>query len=548
MGRDTATSINTAVLVAIVGSFTLSFLAAVAPDLLPEALDVVWSLLRRPVVIAVLSLLLLLVIGAKVGTAYASDFRARRTVSEEQRQLRQKRAAALAAAEHGMENDPTALAADQTVASSRPSRGTAPAAARDLPGAVLRMSPQEAATNLRPLLRRAAAEAKDAEVEVSPILDRVFASGDKAAARDIHFEPGENAHTLKFRVDGLLHDVCRIPDELYGRLISRIKVLSHLTVYQRDVPQDGRMSAAVGAKEYDVRVSLLPTLHGEKGVLRLFEATADRVLALPELGMNGPALAAAEQLVRRPQGMIILTGPTGSGKTTTIYAAMRRTWEVRNKTVNIVTIEDPIEMDLGIFNQTQVNVAKGLTFARGLRTILRQDPDVIMVGEIRDLETAQIATQAGLTGHLLYTSIHADSAAGVITRLLQMGIEPFLLASSVLAIVSQRLVRVLCSACKAEEIPPLSLLRQLGIPADSPMRFLGPVGCHQCGGIGYRGRTALFEVLTVDDSFRDQIISKVTTSQLHETARAQGMLTLLEDGLAKIASGTTSLAEIGRVL
>jgi len=367
----------------------------------------------------------------------------------------------------------------------------------------------------------------------APIIRMINALLTQAAreqASDIHIEPFENASVVRFRVDGTLRDVVRPKKALHGALISRIKIMAQLDIAEKRLPQDGRITLRVGGRPVDVRVSTLPTGHGERAVLRLLEKDAQR-LNLEVLGMGRETLMQFDKLISRPHGIVLVTGPTGSGKTTTLYASMSR---LETTTANIMTVEDPIEYDLGGIGQTQVNERIGMTFARALRSILRQDPDIIMIGEIRDLETAQIAVQASLTGHLVLATLHTNDAASAVTRLTDMGVEPYLLASSLLGVLAQRLVRQLCSACKQE------------LSEDGHTRW-HPVGCEQCNHSGYSGRRGVYELLVIDEAIRSLIHRNAADAEILAAARAQGMLTLRGDAERWLTTGKTSLEEILRV-
>ncbi|WP_082163406.1 type II secretion system ATPase GspE [Caballeronia mineralivorans] len=370
----------------------------------------------------------------------------------------------------------------------------------------------------------------------APIIRMINALLTQAAregASDIHIEPFETSSVVRFRVDGTLRDVVRPKKALHGALISRIKIMAQLDIAEKRLPQDGRITLRVGGRPVDVRVSTLPTGHGERAVLRLLEKDAAR-LNLETLGMASDTLAKFDTLIGRPHGIVLVTGPTGSGKTTTLYAAMSR---LETATTNIMTVEDPIEYDLTGIGQTQVNERIGMNFARALRSILRQDPDVIMIGEIRDLETAQIAVQASLTGHLVLATLHTNDAASAVTRLADMGVEPYLLASSLLGILAQRLVRQLCTACKATRI-------ELGDGAQAKWHA---VGCEKCGRSGYSGRRGVYELLLIDDEIRPLIHRNAADAEILAAGRAQGMRTLREDANRWLASGLTSLEEVLRV-
>lgn len=361
---------------------------------------------------------------------------------------------------------------------------------------------------------------------------------------DIHLEPFPSALRVRFRVDGILLEVAEIPALWLPRLLARLKILADLTIYRSDVPQEGRLAVRLDDRAVDVRVTLLPTLHGEKAVLRLFDPTRG-VMRLEQLGMAAETHASWERLLEQPQGTLLLTGPSNHGKTTTLYASLAFLYENRRDLSNLCTVEDPVEYDLRVVNQTQVNHAAGLTFATGLRTVLRQDPEVIMIGEIRDEETAGIAVRAGLTGHLVLSTIHAPSAAGVFARLVDLGCEPFLVASSVSGVLAQRLVRMICGECRAAHQPPPALLARLG--ADGmPGPWSRGTGCSACGGTGYRGRTGVFQLLEVTDAIREGVLAGKSTGELERISGAAERLRA--DALAKAAAEITTLEEVERVL
>ncbi|WP_395403539.1 type II secretion system ATPase GspE [Pseudoduganella sp. UC29_106] len=346
------------------------------------------------------------------------------------------------------------------------------------------------------------------------------------AASDIHIEPFEQTSVVRFRVDGALRDIVRPRKAIHGSLISRIKIMAQLDIAEKRLPQDGRITLRVGGKPVDVRVSTLPTGHGERAVLRLLDKEAGR-LDLQHLGMSETMLGQFNHLINQPHGIVLVTGPTGSGKTTTLYAALSL---LNSTTTNIMTVEDPIEYDLQGVGQTQVNPRIDMTFAKALRAILRQDPDVIMIGEIRDLETAQIAVQASLTGHLVLATLHTNDAASAVTRLLDMGIEPFLLSSSLLGVLAQRLVRKLCPECKTFD-----------------GQQWHAVGCDKCGMTGYQGRVGIYELLQTDEHIRAQIHDRTSEAEVRATAQQHGMQTMREDGERWLANGTTTPAELLRV-
>jgi general secretion pathway protein E len=348
----------------------------------------------------------------------------------------------------------------------------------------------------------------------------------REGASDIHIEPFEQTSVVRFRIDGALRDVVRPRKAIHASLISRIKIMSQLDIAEKRLPQDGRITLRVGGKPVDVRVSTLPTGHGERAVLRLLDKEAGR-LDLQHLGMDNATLKEFDHLIAQPHGIVLVTGPTGSGKTTTLYAALSR---LNAASTNILTVEDPIEYDLAGVGPTQVNARIEMTFAKALRAILRQDPDVIMIGEIRDLETAQIAVQASLTGHLVLATLHTNDAAAAVTRLLDMGIEPFLLSSSLLGVVAQRLVRKLCTHCRRHD-----------------GQLWHAVGCDKCGMTGYQGRVGVYELLQTTDQIRSQIHDRASEAEIRVTAQHDGMRTMREDGERWLADGTTTQAELLRV-
>lgn len=363
-------------------------------------------------------------------------------------------------------------------------------------------------------------------------------------ASDLHFEPYEARSVVRFRIDGVLRDVIEPPRALHAALVSRLKIMASLDIAEKRLPQDGRISLKLGDKQVDVRMSTLPTGAGERVVLRLLDKEAAR-LDLEALGMSEPTREAIDGLIREPHGIVLVTGPTGSGKTTTLYASLSR---LPRGSVNMMTVEDPIEYALDGVAQTQVNPRIELDFARTLRAILRQDPDVIMIGEIRDLETAQIAVQASLTGHLVLATLHTNDAASAVTRLADMGVEPYLVASSLLGVLAQRLVRTLCPACRTSAPPTAGeqkILHELGLPATTPVSTAP--GCGECNHTGFRGRTGVYELLTVDDAVRRGIHDGADELALRAAAERAGMTSLRADGARWIASGATSLAELLRV-
>ena len=364
-------------------------------------------------------------------------------------------------------------------------------------------------------------------------------------ASDIHVEPFERELRVRYRVDGILHEASSPPKRLHPAIVSRIKILSDMNIAERRIPQDGRMRIQSAGRQIDVRVSTIPTLYGESVVMRILDRSS-AVLTLEQLGMRLDALSRFRRLISSPHGILLVTGPTGSGKTTTLYAALHEIYSPERK---VITIEDPVEYQLQGVNQMQVHPQIGLTFANGLRHIVRQDPDVIMVGEIRDAETADIAIHAALTGHLVLSTLHTNDAAGAVSRLLDMGAEPYLVASSLIGSVAQRLARVICPRCR-EVVPASSdMWSQAAVLSDDLGR--GPIyhgrGCEECKGVGYRGRTGLFELLPVDDAVRQMILRRSASTEIRTHAVAQGMSTLLADARAKVLDGTTTISEMLRV-
>ncbi|MCC8342940.1 type II secretion system ATPase GspE [Pseudomonas stutzeri] len=361
-------------------------------------------------------------------------------------------------------------------------------------------------------------------------------------ASDIHIETFEKRLVIRFRVDGILREVVQPKRELAALLVSRIKVMAKLDIAEKRIPQDGRISLRVGGREVDIRVSTLPSANGERVVLRLLDKQAGR-LTLRHLGMNEQDRDHLEQAVKKPHGIILVTGPTGSGKTTTLYAALTT---LNDRTRNILTVEDPIEYHLEGIGQTQVNTKVDMTFARGLRAILRQDPDVVMVGEIRDQETADMAVQASLTGHLVLSTLHTNSAIGAVTRLVDMGVEPFLISSSLLGVLAQRLVRVLCNDCKRAYNADAAECELLGVsPAEAPTLYHAE-GCEQCRGLGYRGRTGIYELVLFDDTLRTMVHTRASEQDMLRHARELGP-SIREDGLRKVREGVTTIEEVLRV-
>ena len=380
------------------------------------------------------------------------------------------------------------------------------------------------------------------DAPIIKLINAMLGEAIKEGASDIHIETFENQLVVRFRVDGVLREILRPNRKMSSMLVSRIKVMSKMDIAEKRVPQDGRISLRIGGRAVDVRVSTMPSSHGERVVLRLLDKNNAR-LNLEDLGMTLSNRQHFSGLIRKPHGIMLVTGPTGSGKSTTLYAGLT---EINSKDRNILTVEDPIEFDLEGIGQTQVNPKVDMTFARGLRAILRQDPDVVMVGEIRDIETAQIAVQASLTGHLVLSTLHTNTAAGAITRLEDMGIEPFLLSSSLLSVLSQRLVRTLCPECKTAHTPSAKEQEVLGQGASDTTVIYNPKGCVQCNYSGYRGRTGIHEQLIVDDTVREMMHDGRGEQAIEKYIR-KTTPSIRQDGLDKVLQGITSLEEVLRV-
>lgn len=380
------------------------------------------------------------------------------------------------------------------------------------------------------------------EAPVIKLVNAMIARAVEARASDIHVEPLESRMRVRFRIDGVMQEVEAPPPRLRAAVVSRIKILARLNIAERRLPQDGRIRLAVRGKEIDLRVSTVPGLHGESVVMRILDR-GSVALDLPTLGFGGSTLDRLLEVVERPNGIVLVTGPTGSGKTTSLYAALKRLNTIDRK---IHTVEDPIEYQLDGITQIQVKPQIGLTFASVLRSVLRQDPDVILIGEIRDLETAQIATQASLTGHLVLSTLHTNSAAASITRLLDMGVDDYLLTATINGICAQRLVRTLCPHCRQSYRPLPEMARRLGLDP-APERLYRPVGCPQCHGLGYLGRTTIAEILPITEPIRRLVLDRADVVEIQRVAQAEGMATMYEDGMAKVAAGLTTPEEVLRV-
>jgi general secretion pathway protein E len=367
----------------------------------------------------------------------------------------------------------------------------------------------------------------------------------KDRASDIHIEPFQNSLKVRYRIDGMLYNLLNLPKRIQASLVSRIKVMAKLNIAEKRLPQDGRIEVKIGDRSVDIRVSVIPTAFGERVVLRLLDKSST-ILKLADLGLEEKKIKLFNKLIKSPYGIVLVTGPTGSGKTTTLYAALLT---ISNSEINIITIEDPIEYQIEGIGQIQVNPKIDLTFANGLRSIVRQDPDVILVGEVRDRETAEIAIQSSLTGHLVFSTLHTNDAASAVTRLIDMGIEPFLVASSVIAIVAQRLVRVLCPRCKEPYIPDDESLRDIGFKRNVVLEYelFRRKGCPSCMNTGYRGRTAIFEIMVMDENIKKLILRTTDANQINEEAVKRGMETLIQDGARKVLQGITTIEEVLRV-
>lgn len=383
-----------------------------------------------------------------------------------------------------------------------------------------------------------------ADAPVIKLVNTILSEAVRVRASDIHIEPYQKELKIRYRVDGVLYNSLTPSRHLHSAIVSRIKVMAKMNIAEKRLPQDGRIRLRVADRDFDIRVSTLPTSFGERVVLRLLDKTSV-LLGLEEVGLTPEQMELFERLISAPNGIILVTGPTGSGKTTTLYAALNR---INSPDKNIITIEDPVEYQLPGIGQIQVNNKIGLTFAKGLRSIVRQDPDVILVGEIRDTETAEISIHAALTGHLVFSTLHTNDAAGAITRLIDMGIEPFLVSSSVNAILAQRLVRVICPKCKEPYRPSTRTLRELGAQGEEEeMVLYRGKGCQACLHTGYRGRTGIFEFLVVDDTLRSLILQTSDAATIKRAAIELGMRTLREDGIRKVKMGITTIEEVLRV-
>jgi len=388
---------------------------------------------------------------------------------------------------------------------------------------------------------------QDAEAPIIQLVNLILSQAVRDRASDIHIEPFERSLKVRYRIDGVLHEVLSPPKALQPRITSRLKVMADLNIAETRLPQDGRIAIRVRNREIDIRVSVVPTAFGERLVLRLLDKSG-ALLTLEDIGFEPELFPLYNRLIRRSHGIILVTGPTGSGKSTTLYATLLR---LNSAEQNIITVEDPIEYQLNGVGQIQVNPKIDLTFANGLRSILRQDPDIIMVGEIRDRETAEIAIQSSLTGHLVFSTLHTNDAASAVTRLMDMGVEPFLISSSVLAMMAQRLVRLICTSCREPFEPDAETLAELGLTQAEVRQHGGQLfhgrGCEACRHTGYRGRTGIYEMLLIDDPVRNLVMQRENANTIKTTAVQRGMRTLLQAGARKVLAGRTTAEEVLRV-
>lgn len=420
----------------------------------------------------------------------------------------------------------------------------------DVTAALKETAPSEVKTYEAGHLNEVIREAPIAQI-VSAILEQAI----RIRASDVHIEPQDAETRVRYRIDGILQERLLLPRRLHEAVISRIKILGDMKIDERRIPQDGRFNFKMGDEEVDLRVSSLPTVYGEKIVMRLLKKSGG-VPSLPELGLRGLALKNLETSILRPHGIILVTGPTGSGKTTTLYSVLSK---LNNARVNIMTLEDPVEYQIAGVNQVQVNPVAGLTFATGLRSFLRQDPNIILVGEIRDKETTELAVQAALTGHLVFSTLHTNNAAGAIPRLIDLGAEPFLIASALNAVVGQRIARRLCTTCREEYVPEESVQKDIRdvlgklLPTTTPIKLyrgkgtVGDTPCSSCSGTGYNGRLGVFEVFAVTDAISKLMLSRAPMKDIEIQAIQEGMITMKQDGYMKALEGATSIEEILRV-
>lgn len=387
------------------------------------------------------------------------------------------------------------------------------------------------------------------EAPIAKIVSTLLEFATKNRVSDIHIEPQEGKTRVRYRIDGILHEKLALPRSVHAAVVSRIKILSDMKIDEKRVPQDGRFNFRMGSEEVDLRVSSLPTVHGEKIVMRLLKKTGG-IPTLNELGLRGVALKRLEDNIARPHGIILVTGPTGSGKTTTLYSILSR---INTTKVNIVTLEDPVEYQIAGINQVQVNPGAGLTFASGLRSFLRQDPNVILVGEIRDSETTSLAIQAALTGHLVFSTLHTNNASGALPRLLDMGAEPFLVATALNCVAGQRIIRKICSFCKEDYASPNEIIEDMKkvlgklYPVSGAPKLFHGKGCQECNNTGYQGRVGIFEVLPLSEKLSQMILEHASSADVEKQAIGEGMMTMKQDGYLKVIEGYTTIEEVLRV-
>lgn len=386
-------------------------------------------------------------------------------------------------------------------------------------------------------------EALAEEMPIIKLVNLIIMQAVKDRASDIHIESERDKVRTRYRIDGVLYEVPSPPKRLQPAIVSRIKIMSGMDIAEKRLPQDGRIMLRARNKDIDLRVATLPTMFGEKVVLRILER-AVTIVDLDKLGLLPETRKRYEEIISRPYGIVLSTGPTGCGKSSTLYASLNK---IKSTKTNIITIEDPIEYQISLVNQVQINPKAGLTFANGLRSFLRQDPDIIMVGEIRDLETAEIAVHASLTGHLVLSTLHTNDAPTAFTRLIDMGVEPFLVSSSVTAVMAQRLVRTICPKCREEHQPPKEVLEELGLSKEKGLKFYRGKGCGNCKNTGYFGRTGIFELLIPNEKIKDMVVKKTPSTEIRKEALRAGMRSLREDGVFKIKEGITSIEEVLRV-
>lgn len=404
---------------------------------------------------------------------------------------------------------------------------------------------------LRPAAPKAEAVGILGEAPVARIVSTLLEYGIKVRASDIHIEPLENETRIRYRIDGVLHEKLVLPIKIHDAIVSRIKILGNMKIDEKRLPQDARFNFKIGTEEIDLRISSMPTTWGEKVVMRLLKKTGG-VPSLPELGLRGKALRDLEENIARPHGIILICGPTGSGKTTTLYSILSKLNSIK---VNIMTLEDPVEYQIAGVNQVQVNPQAGLTFASGLRSFLRQDPNIIMVGEIRDTETSDLAIQASLTGHLVFSTLHTNNSSGSLPRLLDMRAEPYLIASTTTCVMGQRVVRMICPSCKASKVPSAEVVKQvkevLGNLFDEKkqkdLKLYFGRGCDECNKTGYLGRVGIFEVLVISEKVARLILARETSQEIEKQAVVDGMITMKQDGFLKVLEGITTIEEVLRV-